>query len=312
MNEAYTIRLFVLEGDPDGVKIVDHLNWTGVGIAFPRSSWSHIAKRPEFGIPGIYILTGVAEGTTDELPTVYVGQGDEIRTRIDSHCINKVFWDWGYAFVSKGVALNKAHTTWLEHALIHRANDAGQCHLDNATLPKEPSLSESDRADTERFLHEMLRILPLLGVRVFERPTPVAEPGSGGGPIKKAGERDTIIVPAQQEGFQEVFIGQNAWYAIRISGGMLPKIRYIAAYQTNPVSAITHLAPIDHIEPYGEQGKYRVVFKEPAHEIGPIPFGDAPQGSMQGPRYTSLEKLMSAKTVADLVGHALSLPKKTD
>ena len=48
MSEPYTIRLFVLEGDPDGVKIVDHLNWTGVGMAFPRSAWPRIAKRRGF------------------------------------------------------------------------------------------------------------------------------------------------------------------------------------------------------------------------------------------------------------------------
>ena len=28
------------------------------------------------------------------------------------------------------------------------------------------------------------------------------------------------------------------------------KIKYIAAYQTNPVSAITHYAPVSQIEPY--------------------------------------------------------------
>jgi len=123
VSEPYTIRLFVLEGDPDGVKIVDHLNCTGVGIAFPRSAWPRIAKRREFASPGIYVPSRVAEGTVDELPTVYVGQGDEIRTRIESHIVNKDFWDWGYAFVSKGVALNRAHTTWLEHALVHRATD---------------------------------------------------------------------------------------------------------------------------------------------------------------------------------------------
>jgi hypothetical protein len=310
VSEAYTIRIFVLEGDPDGVKIVDMMNWTGVGIAFPRSAWTRIAKRPEFASPGIYVLSGVAEGTTDELPTVYVGQGDEIRTRVESHYASKDFWDWGYAFVSKAEALNRAHTTWLEHALVHRAHMAQQCHLDNGTLPKEPNLSESERADTRGFLSEMLRILPLLGVRVFEKPAPVAVPGQEPphyATAKPASDsRDTIVVPAQEDGFQQVFLGENCWYAIRISGGMLPRIKYIAVYRTNPLSAITHYAPVDRIEPYGEQGKYRVVFSEPAQQITPIPFGDATTGTMQGPRYTSLGKLKAARSVGDLFGHGPS------
>ena len=173
MAEPYTIHIFVVDGDPDGVKIVDRQNWTGWGIAFPRSAWPRISRRREFTTAGVYILSGVSEGTKDELPTIYIGQGDEIRTRIDAHAANKDFWDWGYAFVSKGAALNRAHTTWLEHALIDLADKAGRCHLDNATHPREPSLSEWERADTRGFLGEILRILPLLGVRVFEKPEPV-------------------------------------------------------------------------------------------------------------------------------------------
>ena len=218
MSEPYTIRMFVLDGDPEGVKIVDRLNWTGVGVAFPRSSWLRLTRRAEFERSGIYVLSGAGEGTTDDLPTIYVGQGDEIRTRIDSHFANKDFWDWGYAFVSKAEPLNRAHTTWLEHALIDRAHKAQRSHLDNNTLPKEPNLSESERADTEGFLREVLRILPLLGVRVFERAAPVAVPGAGAKEETVHGKldpRDTVVVPAQEDGFQDVFLKQppqqNLW-----------------------------------------------------------------------------------------------------
>ncbi len=305
MSEPYTIRVFVPDGDPEGVKIVDRLNWTGVGIAFPRSAWPQLSGRPEFKRTGVYVLSGSAEGTDDELPTIYVGQGDDIGTRIEAHYANKDFWDWGYAFVSAGSALNRAHITWLEHALLQRAKRAERCHLDNANLPKEPGLSESERADTDGFLREMLRILPLLGVRVFEKAAPVATPGAGlitpPTTAARADDRDTVVVPAQEEGFKEVFLGQNCWHAIRIGGGMLPRIKYIAAYQTAPVSAITHYASVDRIEPYGDEGKYRLVFAEPAKSLTkPIPFFDAPIGSMQGPRYTSLGKLLSAKRVSDL------------
>jgi len=99
-----------------------------------------------------------------------------------------------------------------------------------------------------------------------------------------------------------VFLGEDCWYAIRISGGMLDKIKYIAAYQTQPVSAITHYAPVDRIEPYGEGGKYKLVFSEKAKPLAPIPFGDAPTGSMQGPRYTTIAQLLAAKKITDLIG----------
>lgn len=136
------------------------------------------------------------------------------------------------------------------------------------------------------FLKEILQILPLVGLRVFEFPkavpTPRATSAEALALTARSHQPDTIIVPAQEEGFGRVFLGENCWYAIRIAGGMIDKIKYIAAYQSRPVSAITHYAPVDRIEPYGDSGKYKVVFSGPASPIGPIPFGNAPSGAHAG------------------------------
>ncbi len=80
-------------------------------------------------------------------------------------------------------------------------------------------------------------------------------------------------MPAQQDGFNEVFLGQHCWYAIRIGGGMLPKSKYVAAYQSNPVSAITYYAKVSRIEPYGDEGKYKLIFAEPAKAL-PQPWSE--------------------------------------
>jgi hypothetical protein len=225
------------------------------------------------------------------------------RNRIENHVQEKDFWDWGIVFVSTSGGLNRAHVTWLEYALIKRANEVHRCHLDNGNAPQEPSLTEAEKADTQGFLKEILQILPLVGLRAFEFSKPVAIPAAAD-PATRSRTLpmllDTVIVPAQRDGFERVFLGEDCWRAIRISGGMLEKIKYIAAYQTHPISAITHYAPVASIEPYGEEGKYKLVFSEKAKPIGPIPLGNAPPGSMQGPRYTSFAKLQTAKTLTDL------------
>ena len=279
------------------------MNWTGTGIVFPRIKWTEVSRRPEFTKIGIYILFGYEEGEED-IPTIYIGQADGLRNRIDTHYKNKDFWDSGIVFFSTNDSLNRAHVTWLEYSLIKKASDVGRCRLDNGNIPQEPVLSESEKADTKGFLKEIFQILPLLEVRVFEPIKAVAtpkvtteyEPNS----ITKESDFDTIIVPAQEEGFNKVFLGEDCWYSIRISAGKLDKIRYIAAYQTSPVTAITHYAPVDRIELYGDSGKYRLIFSEKAQEIGPIPFANAPHGSMQSTRYTTLEKLKNAKKLTDL------------
>ena len=111
-------------------------------------------------------------------------------------------------------------------------------------------------------------------------------------------EINTIVVPARKDGFEETFIGENCWYAIRIHASMIPKIKFIAAYQVAPVSAITHVALVETIEQWKDSNKYILRFAKPASKIGPIKL--IPKGAakaLQNARYTSLDRLKRAKTL---------------
>ncbi len=110
-------------------------------------------------------------------------------------------------------------------------------------------------------------------------------------------ELDTIVVPAQEDGFLETFIGENRWYAIRIHSTMLSKIKYIAAYRVAPIYAITHIAPVKSIAIWQDTNKYVLDFAEPAKAITPIKLVPKPHGLVkapQGPRYASYAHLMKA------------------
>ena len=91
MPDPFTIRIFVPDGDPEGVRLIDRMNWTGIGLAFPRVKWPEIKQRSEFLRTGVYILVGYTE-EDDDLPTIYIGQADGLRSRIHSHVQNKDFW----------------------------------------------------------------------------------------------------------------------------------------------------------------------------------------------------------------------------
>ena len=114
-------------------------------------------------------------------------------------------------------------------------------------------------------------------------------------------ELNTVVVPARKEGFEEVFKGEDKWYQIRLHGVMRPLIKYIASYQVAPISAITHIAPIQSIEPWKDSRKYVVNFAEPAKEIGPISLKKKGRvKALQNLRYTTRERLESAKTLDDV------------
>jgi len=109
---------------------------------------------------------------------------------------------------------------------------------------------------------------------------------------------DTIVVPALEEGFKRVFLGEHRWWAIRVSESMIPQIKFIAAYQTAPVMAITYWAPVRSIEQWKDSNKYVVNFAEPAKQIGPLRLlKNGKIKPLYGPRYTSSKKVKEAKNL---------------
>ncbi|NDO47443.1 hypothetical protein [Clostridium sp. MD294] len=117
--------------------------------------------------------------------------------------------------------------------------------------------------------------------------------------IKDVDELDTIIVPAMEEGFNEVFIGESCWYAVRISAPMRNRIKYIAVYQVAPISAITYYACVDRIEKYKDTGKYILYFKGKPNKIEKIPLGGN-RMAVRSCRYTNLQKMLNTDTVSNL------------
>lgn len=169
---AFSLRIFVADGDPDGLRIVERSNWIGKAVIFPRSVFPKAKSRSEFSQTGVYLLVGPREDEDGDI--LYIGEGDPVRPRLESHFAKKDFWTHAVFFVGGTGQLNKAHVQYLEAQLIQRAKSAKRIPLDNRNEPSEPSLSEADRAYMEVFLENMLSILPVLGIHAFEQSMPAA------------------------------------------------------------------------------------------------------------------------------------------
>lgn len=168
MNTSpFSLRIFVADGDPDGLRLVDRSNWIGKAVIFPRAVFTKVRTRLEFNETGIYLLLGPRADAEGDM--LYIGEGDPVGPRLDSHYAKKDFWTQGLFFVASNGALNKAHVQYLESKLIARALDAKRVALDNLNKPTEPTLSEADRADMDVFLDYIMGMLPVLGIHAFEK-----------------------------------------------------------------------------------------------------------------------------------------------
>lgn len=167
-QDPFTLKIHVPNGDPDGLRIVERSNWTGKALIFPRSLLPTVKQRDEIKLTGVYLLLGPDDAGGDE--KIYIGEGDPVQPRLESHFKKKDFWNRALFFVSKDQNLNKAHVRFLESRLIRLAKEAKNLTLDNEQETNEPSLCESDKADMEVFLKLMLNMLPALGISAFELP----------------------------------------------------------------------------------------------------------------------------------------------
>lgn len=161
------IRVFLADGTPQGLRIVERMGWTGLCLAFARADYQSARLRDEIGRTGVYVLVGPDPGGRRGI-RVYVGEADAVRTRLDQHHREKDFWTDAYILTTTDNSLNKAQVRYLESRLLELARDAAAATIDNGTAPAPTWLSEPDIAVMDTYLDYSLALLPLLGVNLFE------------------------------------------------------------------------------------------------------------------------------------------------
>lgn len=161
-----SIRLFLIDGSPQGMRTAEVGNWTGLALVCPRTDLARLANRSEVHRTGVYILVGPSESSASGL-AVYVGEGDDVWARLTSHDDKKDFWTWVVIFVSKDENLTKAHVRWLEARLVSDVQKAKRAEVMNSNAPGGNKLPEPDTADMETYYENVRLLMPTLGVNAF-------------------------------------------------------------------------------------------------------------------------------------------------
>lgn len=165
MKFGKTIKIFLIDGDPNGRMSCELSNWTGKAYKIPRIKVKDCTDRDDLVSTGVYLLFGKDEEGKD---LVYIGEAESILKRLIQHLNQKDFWNETIVFISKDDNLNKAHIKYLENRLHDIAQLAKRYKLQNSITPTQSSISESDRAEMEEFIENIKMLVNTLGHKVFD------------------------------------------------------------------------------------------------------------------------------------------------
>ncbi|MCA9608097.1 MAG: GIY-YIG nuclease family protein [Myxococcales bacterium] len=172
-----TIRIYLADGSPTGIRHAELVNWTGQAIVCPRGRIGELAQWAESQRPGVYLLFG--DDDDSGKPILYVGEGENVLARLQSHVKTKDFWTQAVLFTSKDENLTKSHVKYLEARVVELARAAGRVELENGNQPTMSALPRADRDAMEEFLEPLRILLAALGFNALQQVGSSVSVGAG-------------------------------------------------------------------------------------------------------------------------------------
>ncbi|WP_300581141.1 GIY-YIG nuclease family protein [Marivita sp.] len=170
-----SINIFLLDGDPNGIRVAQIMMSTIQAIAFRRNKLGEVRKTfPEVERPGVYILIGEDESEPDR-QIAYIGESEAIGDRLATHNSNKSgrdakeFWTDSVVLISKDENLTKSHARYVEACLIRSTGNNPRWSLPNTNMPSGNAgkLPLPDRAAMDEFVDQTKTLVGALGWDLF-------------------------------------------------------------------------------------------------------------------------------------------------
>lgn len=178
-----TLHIDFTEATADGPRRVRDNDWAGECLVCSRNRIHDALSAEIFDVSGVYVLVGpttLKENESRYETTLYIGEGDSVRDRLQSHLRKRDFWRTAVVFHRRVHPLHAGDIKYLEARLIQLATEAGQCVLANSISPQLPTLGDADRNDADKFLLRMIFFLQALGLDFFSPAATKIEPEKEG------------------------------------------------------------------------------------------------------------------------------------
>lgn len=159
---AKTIEIYLPTGDASKVS---QARITTEAIRIVYVAKSEIENRKvDLDNIGCYILVGV-DSAGDKM--VYIGESENIYTRLQDHKKKKDFWDGVYTIQNLSGTFDKAHLTYLEQLMIQKAIETERFKVENGNGGKYTSIPESKMNECLVYFETIKTLVKALGFNVF-------------------------------------------------------------------------------------------------------------------------------------------------
>lgn len=175
MTKPRSINIFLLDGDPNGIRVAQISMSTIQAIAFRRNQLRRVREAfPEIERPGVYILIGFDEEAQDR-QLAYIGESEGVGARLTYHNSNeagrdaKGFWTDTVVLISKDENLTKSHARYVEACLIRSVGSNPRWTLPNTRTPSDDAgkLPLTDRVAMDEFVDQTKTLVGALGWDLF-------------------------------------------------------------------------------------------------------------------------------------------------
>jgi hypothetical protein len=204
-----SINIFLLDGDPNGIRVAQISMSTIQAIAFRRNQLKRVCNAfPEIERPGVYVLIGGDENEPDR-QFAYIGESEGVGARLSFHNSNetgrdaKAFWTDTVVLISKDENLTKSHARYVEACLIRSVGSNPRWTIPNMKLPSVDAgkLPLPDRAAMDEFVDQTKTLVGALGWDLFRE--------MRGRPAEAVPAPQAVPQATSLEGLRFVFRGEG-------------------------------------------------------------------------------------------------------
>lgn len=149
----------------NGIDKIFSNDWDGEILRMSRSTFDQHKNKPFLDRAGVYVIYADHYDRATYGNEIYVGQGDDVRQRLNGHLDKKPFWNKVLIFTSE--KMNVAIAFNIEKEFIFRAKLANKYKVTNGDDGQSKKLGSDDADYMKSYIDKSIQALSLSGSELF-------------------------------------------------------------------------------------------------------------------------------------------------